>query len=50
MLREIYSRTAEHPSSEDHFETKFRAKISPSDQRFEKQEEALIKFKGKYHN
>ena len=36
---------SEHPSSEDHFESKFQYKISPSDQSFEKQEQELIEFK-----
>ena len=30
--------TSEHPSSEYHFERNFQAKISPSNQSFEKQE------------
>ena len=41
---------SEKQSSDDHFERKFRANISPSDQGFEKQEEELIKFKERYHD
>ena len=44
---EVLNITSEHPSSEDHFERKSQAKISPSDQIFEKQEEQLIYFRGK---
>ena len=39
--------TSEHTYSEYHFITKFQTKISLSDQKFEKQEEELIYFKGK---
>ena len=42
--------TSEHPSSENHFERKFQAKIYPSDQSFEKKQEELIEFKEKYHD
>ena len=42
--------TSEHPSSENHFERKFQAKIYPSDQSFEKTQEELIEFKEKYHD
>ena len=41
---------SEHPSSEYHFERKFQANISPSDQTFEKKEEELIEFKEEYHD
>ena len=41
--------TSEHLSSDDYFERKFQANISPSDQIFEKQEEELIEFKVKQH-
>ena len=39
---EVITITSEHSSSEDHFEIKFQANISPSDQSVEKQEEELI--------
>ena len=42
--------TSEHPFSVNNFERKFQAKISPSDQIFEEQEEHLIEFKGKHHD
>ena len=42
--------TSENPYTEDRFERKSQAKISPSDQNSEKYKEALIKFKGKYHD
>ena len=47
IQNELLTLTFEHPSSEDHFERKFQAKISPSDQNYEKQEEELIYYKGK---
>ena len=40
----------EHPYSADHFERKFQANISPSDQIFEKQEEESIKFKEEHND
>ena len=39
--------TSEHPYSEDNFERKFQAKLSPYNQIFEHPEEELIGFKGK---
>ena len=47
IQNKVLTITSEHPSSEDHFERKFQAKIYPSDQSDEKQEEKLIQFKGK---
>ena len=47
IQNEVFNITSEHPYSEDHFERKFQAKIHPSDQSDEKQEEKLIEFKGK---
>ena len=41
--------TSEHLSSDDYFEKKLQANISPYDHFFEKQEEQLIDFKGKQH-
>ena len=41
---------SEHPSSTDHFERKFQAKISPYDQSFEKQEEGLLEIKDEYQS
>ena len=40
---------SEHPYSEDRFEKKSQAKISPSGQNFEKSEEEFIYFKEEHH-
>ena len=45
----LLSIPSERPYSADHFERKLFAKISPSDQSFEKQEEEFIEFKWKHH-
>ena len=42
--------TSKHPSSKNHFERKFQAKIYPSDNFFEKQEEELTEFKEDHHD
>ena len=44
IQNEVLNITSEHPSSADHFERKFQAKISTSNQSFEKLEEKLIEF------
>ena len=41
---------SENSSSIDHFESKYQANISPSDQNFEKQEEEVIEFKQEHHD
>ena len=38
IKNEVLTLTSEHPSSADHFEIKLQAKISPSNNVFEKQE------------
>ena len=50
IKNEVLTVNSEHPSSADHFERKFQAKIYPSDQSFEKQEEDLIYFKEEHHD
>ena len=39
IKNEVVNITSEHTYSEDHFEIKFQAKISPSNQNFEQPEE-----------
>ena len=46
IKNKVLTITSELPSSEDHFEGKFQAKISSSDKFFEQPEEELIEFKG----
>ena len=45
IQHEVLTITSEHKSSEDNFERKLQAKISPSDQSIKKLEEELINFK-----
>ena len=42
--------TSEHPSSEDHFEGKFQANISPYDKKLGKKEGELIELKEEHHD
>ena len=49
IKNEVLTIKSEHPSSADHFEKKFQAKISPSDPSFEKQEEGFIEFKEEHN-
>ena len=49
IQNEVLNISYEHPSSAYHFERKYQAKISPSDQSFENEEEELMEFK-EYHN
>ena len=42
--------TSENPPSKNHFERKFRAKISPYDQIFEEQEKQLIELKEEHYD
>ena len=39
IQNEVLNITSEHPSYENYFKSKFQAKIYPSDQKFDKQEE-----------
>ena len=48
IQNEVLTITSEHPYSEDHFERKLQAKISPSGKKIEKQEKGLINSKGKH--
>ena len=50
IQNEVLTINSEHPSSADHFERKYQAKIYPYDQSFEKQEEELIEFKEEHHD
>ena len=47
IKNEVLTITSEHPSSEDNFESKSRANISPFDQIYYQPEEELIEFKEK---
>ena len=50
IQNEALNLTSEHPSSSDHFDRKFQATISPSDQSLENKEEALTYFKEEHHD
>ena len=50
IKNEVLTINSEHPSSEDHFERRLQANISPFGQSFENQEEKFIDFKEEDHD
>ena len=50
IQNQVLNITSEHLYSEDQFDRKLQANISPSGQKIEKKEEELIEFKEKHHD